>query len=161
MPAIWPEILTGPGGLDADHVNPNLTDPAQSRYVYQMHDGHTIATYSWERLLAVLQAAMEAAAETDNLEDLAQIRGLVSWRTRIGWTPLLPGDLPVRAGRQLAALIPTLGAAAEAYSVANPPAARATSAPAATSPHPAGRAAGSACGSPGGPTTESALSGSR
>lgn len=120
IPAIWPEILTGPGGLDADHLDPNLTDPTQSRYVYQMHDGHTVATYSWERLLLVLQAAMEASAEEDNLEDLAQIRGLVSWRTRIGWTPLLPGDLPVRAGRQLAALIPTLGAAAEAYSVAKP-----------------------------------------
>jgi hypothetical protein len=51
-----------------------------------------------------MRLSIENTSEIDALGDLAQIEGLVEWRTRTGWTPLVPGDLPDRAGRQLTAL---------------------------------------------------------
>lgn len=80
--------------------------------------GNVIAATSWQHLIAVMKEAMGVADERDNLHDLAQIQGLVEWRSRVGWTPLLPGDLPIRTGRQLSALVDVLLGAAAAVSSA-------------------------------------------
>lgn len=80
------------------------TDTDSDLHRCSLDDGRVVAAISWSRLLGVVRQALEAVPETDALGELAQIQGLVEWRTRVGWTPLVPGDLPERAGRQLTAL---------------------------------------------------------
>lgn len=102
--ALWPRVLSGPGGQPKPiTVDPALADADMVRH--SMTDGRVLAAISWNRLLTALRQAMDAASEIRNMEDLAQIQGLVTWRGRVGWTPVLPGDLPDRAGRQLAPLV--------------------------------------------------------
>lgn len=86
-------------------------DPANADVdplVHRVDEHRVVAATSWTALLDRLRQAMESAHETSNLGDLEQIQGLVNWRTRTGWTPLVPGDLPDRAGRQLSALLDSL-----------------------------------------------------
>ncbi|MEV7428309.1 hypothetical protein AB0N29_01710 [Nocardioides sp. NPDC092400] len=106
--AIWAELLAGPG---AGHQAPTHADgPTRSCL---LPSGNTLAATSWTHLLAVLREALGVAGDSAGLADLAQIDGLVAWRGRVGWTPVVPGDLPTRSGRQLSALVPALLAAAQ------------------------------------------------
>lgn len=66
--------------------------------------GHVLAAMSWETLLHRMDAAMAKQGDTEGLAELAQLRGLVQWRTAVGWVPLAPEDLPQRVGRQLHAV---------------------------------------------------------
>lgn len=103
LAAIWPRLLSGPGRLPQPAID--LVAADQQFLVHPLGDGRVIAAISWGRLLGMLRHAMEAENEDHNLTDLAQIEGLVRWRGKVGWTPLLPGDMPDRAGRQLEAVV--------------------------------------------------------
>ena len=69
------------------------------------NEGHVLAVMSWDYFLNRLAAAADSREDRDAAGELAQIRGLVEWRSRSGWSPLLPEDLPQRAGRQLSELV--------------------------------------------------------
>ncbi|MGO4664537.1 hypothetical protein AB4Z14_21980 [Terrabacter sp. 2TAF16] len=114
--AIWPELLEGPGrypGDAAPHYRPD-----ENVQTFVLASGNVLAATSWQYVLAVMREAMGVANEEENLHDVAQIQGLVEWRSRVGWTPLLPGDLPARTGRQLSALVDALLGAASGISAA-------------------------------------------
>jgi hypothetical protein len=79
---------------------------SEHTHVLALLDGQKVlAAISWQFLLSRVRRAMEQALEHENLADLVQIEGLVAWRTRAGWVPLLDGDLPETAGRQLSGVI--------------------------------------------------------
>lgn len=63
-----------------------------------------MAAVSWPRLLGALRDGVELAGDAPARADLAQLDGLVRWRTRTGWLPVAAGDLPDTAGRQLAGI---------------------------------------------------------
>lgn len=114
--ALWVELLEGPGH---HALAPVFTWPEGAKlHACELPKGNRLAATSWEHLLPVLRHALAVAGDTAALEDLAQLEGLVAWRGRVGWTPLAPGDLPVRAGRQISELIPAVLGAAQAVSVA-------------------------------------------
>lgn len=114
--AIWPELLEGPGGYLGDATKHYRPDGNVQTFVSA--SGNVLAATSWQYLLGVMKEAMGIADEEENLHDVAQIQGLVEWRSRVGWTPLLPGDLPTRTGRQLSALVDALLGAASGVSAA-------------------------------------------
>lgn len=101
--ALWPRVLAGPGQSPVS-AEVDLAVADAPFLTHTVGDGRFLAAVSWTRMLTLLRDAMTSSSEQSNLSDLAQIEGLVGWRTRTGWTPLLPGDLPGRTGRQLAAL---------------------------------------------------------
>lgn len=68
-------------------------------------EGHVLAVMSWDYFLNRLSAALDSREERNAAGELAQIRGLVQWRSRTGWSPLLPDDLTQRTGRQLSELV--------------------------------------------------------
>lgn len=117
LAALWPRVLAGPGQSDAPAAV-NLAVADKQFLTHEVGDGRVLAAVSWTRVLASLRDAMANSLERSNLSDLEQIEGLVRWRTRTGWTPLLPGDLPARAGRQLAALASSVLRAAVTASAA-------------------------------------------
>lgn len=80
--------------------------------------GRTLACISWGRLLEKLGQAVELAGDARGRGDLAQLAGLVAWRSRSGWLPVQPGDLPDTVGRQLASIGEIVLSAANAVSVA-------------------------------------------
>ena len=104
---LWPRLLAGPGGqtlLPASDPADVDVDPL----VHHLGQHRVVAATSWTAFLERLRQAMDSADEVGNLGDLEQIQGLVNWRSRTGWTPLVPGDLPDRTGRQLSALLDSL-----------------------------------------------------
>jgi hypothetical protein len=106
LPALWSQVLRGPGGQPPQPLHFALAD--EEPLTFAMGDGRTLAAISWELLLAQLREALMASQDVKGLADLSQIEGLTKWRSQAGWTPLLPGDLPLRSGRQLSALIPAV-----------------------------------------------------
>ena len=56
------------------------------------------------RSCSEFETAVTEAGDLEVLNDIKQLEGLVTWRTREQWVPVVPGDLPDRCGRQLAAL---------------------------------------------------------
>lgn len=111
LAALWPEILDGPGTGVAE---PPAWSDNDSVVRCQLPSANLLAATSWDHLLAVLREALGVANDSAGLADLSQIDGLVAWRTRMGWTPLIADDLPVRSGRQLSGLVnATIAAASE------------------------------------------------
>lgn len=101
MKNLWRTVSVAPGGAP---LPISLTDEEVDAGVKSMPlqvTGHVLAVMSWESLLSRLGAAATEGADTAAEAELAQIRGLVDWRTSVGWMPLTPGDLPQRVGRQL------------------------------------------------------------
>ncbi len=117
--AVWLKVLIGPGRqTEPDPVDPRDIDAGLVRLT--LASGHVLAAMSWEALFTRLSASMDRHREPEAQGDLEQIQGLVAWRSRTGWTPLAPDDLPQRAGRQLEALALTIKRAAVRVS-ASPP----------------------------------------
>ena len=120
--ALWPKLVAGPGGGTthgpigyAASSGPAATEGVRAATV---SGGRTLAVISWKRLLEVLGQAVELAGDSRARGDLEQLAGLVAWRSRTGWLPVQPGDLPETVGRQLAGITEVvLAAAAEVSSV--------------------------------------------
>lgn len=103
LPVLWPQLLAGPG----KQLQVPTVDPAHADALWLAHpldDGRVLAVTSWATLLERLRQALLGPTDAAARSDLEQLSGLVTWRTRQQWTPVLPGDLPSRAGRQLALL---------------------------------------------------------
>lgn len=100
---LWPKLLHGPGGgfEDAAVVHSGTVEGVRS---VALPGGRTLAVISWRRLLDVLAQAIELAGDARARSDLDQLDGLVRWRSRSGWLPVQPSDLPDTAGRQLAGI---------------------------------------------------------
>jgi len=64
-------------------------------------EGHVVTVLAWTTLLDLLAAAL---VDTPAAGDLAQLGGLVEWRSATQWIPILPDDLTDRVGRQIAGL---------------------------------------------------------
>ncbi len=64
-------------------------------------EGHIVAILAWTKLLDQFASTLSGTAAEG---DLAQLRGLVDWRSSTQWIPILRDDLSDRVGRQLAAL---------------------------------------------------------
>ena len=75
-------------------------------------EGHTLAVVSWETLLNRMTASFVDAGDQAGAGQLAELTGLVTWRSRTGWNPLVEEDLPQRTGRQLVSLIDMIKTAA-------------------------------------------------
>jgi hypothetical protein len=89
--------LTTPPPPDLKHQDqPYLTRPVTA--------GRTLAVVPWGTLLSRLETAVTDADDVASRADLRQLSGLVAWRSRSGWVPIVPGDLPERAGRQIVGL---------------------------------------------------------
>lgn len=104
MRVTWSTVSVTPGGSPKPlHMDESALDvglvarPLPSA-------GHVLAVLSWDCILNRMQVGLESQLDTSGLAELAQIRGLVDWRTRTGWSPIVPGDLPQRTGRQLTAI---------------------------------------------------------
>ncbi len=107
LPVLWPELLSGPGGQSvAPAPEPTHADAPWLRHEFA--DGRVLAVIGWPTLIRRLRGALVDPADAAARSDLEQLSGLVSWRTRSQWTPVLPGDLPPRTGRQLTLLVRTL-----------------------------------------------------
>ncbi|WP_435771490.1 hypothetical protein [Nocardioides sp. SYSU DS0651] len=107
---VWRTVTVTPGGQPEAVA---LTDGAVDAGVAKMPvgaAGHTLAVLSWESLINRLSAAVGKFGDAGGAAELEQIRGLVEWRTAVGWVPLLPEDLPQRVGRQLDAVVDSLKA---------------------------------------------------
>ncbi|MCK0114336.1 hypothetical protein MWU75_19545 [Ornithinimicrobium sp. F0845] len=98
--SIWPRLLAGPAGIP-DAPLPDSSSEDQPWLVHGLADGNAVAVVSWESLLARLEAVV---VEPPQLSDLTQLASLVRAHLRTGWAPLAHGDLPDRAGQQLAGL---------------------------------------------------------
>ncbi|MQW77114.1 hypothetical protein GHK92_14635 [Nocardioides sp. dk4132] len=104
MQNVWNTVSVNLGGASsAPLLTPDAVDGGQASMPLP-HSGHVLVVASWESLLNRLQAAVTKFGDIDADSELAQVRGLVEWRTRTGWVPPVPGDLPQRVGRQLSAL---------------------------------------------------------
>jgi hypothetical protein len=100
---VWSTISVLLGGAAPLLLQPAAIDAGIASMALPA-DGHVLAVLSWESLLNRLFAAVGKFGDTAGEAELEQLRGVVEWRTRVGWSPLVPGDLPQRAGRQLASL---------------------------------------------------------
>lgn len=120
IPALWPKILTGPGGGVATGISDAESAGSMPgvRSV-QLADGRTLAIISWTGLLNSLGHAVELAGDNRARGDLQQLAGLVAWRSRSGWLPVQPQDLPDTTGRQLAGIGEVILSAASAASSAS------------------------------------------
>lgn len=115
--ALWPKLLAGPGGGAGPGTGGSSLDVPGVRSAV-LPGGRTLAIISWWRLLEVLGQAVELAGDLRARGDLEQLAGLVTWRSRNGWLPVQPGDLPDTAGRQLAGIGQVLLSAASFASAA-------------------------------------------
>ncbi len=111
---VWTQLVAALGG-QALSVGV-LPSTVESGLLHQvLPDGRTLAAITWEALIKRLSTVIARRGETVAAAELDQIEGLVRWRSRTGWTPLVPGDLPQRTGRQLEELTDALrGACAKA-----------------------------------------------
>lgn len=104
MRNVWATVSVTPGGA----TNPTPLPPGMSQggpvFMPLSETGQTLAVVSWDALLNQIGSALEKTGDPTGAGELAQIRGLVEWRSRTGWAPLVSDDLPQRAGRQLLAL---------------------------------------------------------
>lgn len=120
MQNVWSRVSVAVGGaVEPIRLAPDEVDAGQA-VMPLPSAGHVLAVTSWQSLLNRMQASISKRGETGADAELAQIRGLVEWRSRTGWTPPLPGDLPQRAGSQLAALTQVVKSAAGDVSVKTP-----------------------------------------
>lgn len=113
MRNLWLTVSVTPGGAPGPLA---LSDEAGKQGLVSLPlngAGHAVAALSWESLLNRMDAAMAKVGDTAGAAELAQIRGLVTWRTRTGWVPLAPGDLPQRVARQLSGVNRVLKAVAQ------------------------------------------------
>ncbi|MEI5671852.1 MULTISPECIES: hypothetical protein [unclassified Nocardioides] len=104
MRNLWSIISVTPGGALAPTV---LPDGAEEAGVASMPLGttnHVLAVVSWESLLNRLSSDLSLDGDRGGAAELAQIAGLVKWRTSTGWIPVMQEDLPPRVGRQLQSL---------------------------------------------------------
>jgi hypothetical protein len=116
MQNVWTTISVLLGGAEVPPLLAHAAIDAGIAFASLPVDGHVLAVLSWESLLHRLTASVGKFGDAAGEAELAQIRGLVEWRTRVGWTPLVPGDLPQRAGRQLASLTEIVKSASAAVS---------------------------------------------
>lgn len=105
---VWRTITVTPGGSPEPLPLAESAVDAGTATMPLGASGHALAVLSWESLLNRLSAAVAKFGDASGAEELAQIRGLVEWRTAVGWVPLLPEDLPPRVGRQLDAIADSL-----------------------------------------------------
>lgn len=102
--------VTSPHTLSADAVDAGLaTMPLPNA-------GHVLAIVSWQSLLNRVGTATAKMGDVAGQAELSQLAGLVDWRTRTGWSPIAPGDLQQRTGRQLASLTDVVKASSTAVS---------------------------------------------
>ncbi len=99
---MWPKLMEIV--VDEPVQSPSPTQVSSGVLSHALSDKRLLAGISWDGLLDMLQHAIEVAGDIPAKADLEQLRGLVRWRTRTGWVPLTPGDLPDTAGRQLRVL---------------------------------------------------------
>ncbi len=100
---LWPKLLSL--GTQTGPVAPASAVPVEGGLLtHPLGDGRVVAAITWAGLLGLLQHAVDVGRDARGKGDLVQLAGLVSWRSRTGWTPLLPGDLPETSGRQLRGL---------------------------------------------------------
>jgi hypothetical protein len=103
LATLWPKLLEGPAGVTSPPP-PNLKDQDRPYLARPIGDGRTLAMVSWATLLSRIDTALVDAHDVAARADLHQLVGLVEWRSRSGWVPVVPGDLPERTGRQLVGL---------------------------------------------------------
>ncbi|MFG1905584.1 hypothetical protein [Kribbella sp. NPDC048928] len=108
MQNVWRTISVTPGGAAEPVALPEGALDAGIATMPLGATGHVLAVVSWESMLNRMSAAVGKFGDTAGAAELAQLRGLVEWRTTVGWVPLVPGDLPQRAGRQLQAISETI-----------------------------------------------------
>jgi hypothetical protein len=83
-PLLWREILArAPSAIDA----PRPPDAAAGFWIARV-DGVALVLISWRRLLAAIRGELEAARETDRLNDLAQLSGLCERMDTQAFLPL-------------------------------------------------------------------------
>lgn len=113
MRNLWHTVSVTPGGAPEPLLMP--ADGGSQGVVSMPLAGfeHVLAALSWESLLSRMEAAMAKMGDTVGSAELAQIRGLVTWRTSTGWIPLAPDDLPQRVARQLGGINAVLRAVAQ------------------------------------------------
>lgn len=118
IPALWPKLLAGPGaGAATASTHAGGAEPANGVRSVPLAGDRTLAIISWCQLLDTRQP-LELAGDARGRGDLEQVAGLVAWRTRSGWLPVQPDDLPDTAGRQLAGISEVVLSAASAASSA-------------------------------------------
>ncbi|GAA5142383.1 hypothetical protein GCM10023340_05760 [Nocardioides marinquilinus] len=106
---LWRSVSVAPGGsleplsMDGGSLDVGASMPLPIT-------GHVLAVMSWEVLLNRLAQSADDHGDNQARAEVDQLRSLVEWRTSVGWTPLLPDDLPQRVGRQLATLADSLRA---------------------------------------------------
>ncbi|MFC7491104.1 MULTISPECIES: hypothetical protein [unclassified Knoellia] len=111
MRNVWTVISVALGGGEERAI---WSDASRDAGIASMPLGataHTLAVMSWESLLTRIEAAVVKHGDAPGQAELGQLRGLVQWRSRAGWVPLAPDDLPQRVGRQLDALTETVRSA--------------------------------------------------
>ena len=116
MQNVWNTISVSLGGAEVPSLLSHAAIDAGIAFISLPEDGHVLAVLSWESLLNRLSASVGKFGDVPGEAELAQIRGLVEWRTRVGWTPLVSGDLPQRVGRQLTSLTEIVKSASVAVS---------------------------------------------
>lgn len=94
MQNVWNTVCVLLGGAEMPLMLSHGAIDAGIALMSLPEDGHVLAVLSWESLLNRLSASVGKFGDAAGEAELAQIRGLVEWRTRVGWTPLVPGDLP-------------------------------------------------------------------
>jgi hypothetical protein len=101
MRNVWRTISVRLGGaVEPEDISENALDAGVAMMPLGT-TGHALAVVSWGSLLNRMTAAVEKVGDAAGAAEVAQIRGLVEWRTTVGWVPLVPDDLPQRVGRQL------------------------------------------------------------
>lgn len=108
MRNLWRTVSVTPGGAAAPADLTTADADAGIVHAPIAGTSHVIAVVSWESLLHRLEAATTKYGDTEGSSELAQVKGLVKWRTNAGWVPLAPDDLPQRVGRQLRSLVEVL-----------------------------------------------------
>ncbi|BEP13448.1 hypothetical protein acdb102_17590 [Acidothermaceae bacterium B102] len=103
MPAVWPTLMRGPAQV-GNIIPPDLTHRDLPYLRHDAGNGRVIAAVSWSHLLSRLESALTDASDSDARSDLRQLQGLVDWRTREGWIPVVAGDLNGRIAQQLVGL---------------------------------------------------------
>jgi hypothetical protein len=99
IPAVWPKLLAGPA--QTTPVVPEPSDSARPWMAHSLPDGRAVAIVSWPTVLGRLASAAKDSGDAAFLCDVAQLDGLVRWRTRHQWTPIAAGDLSSRIARQI------------------------------------------------------------
>lgn len=103
MQNLWGAVSSAHPGVDCEPITPSEADAGLASTALP-HEGHVLAVISWDSLISRLSGSLNKHGDSMGQAELDQIAGLVKWRTRVGWSPLVPGDLAQRTGRQLRTL---------------------------------------------------------